>query len=73
MPKLPSVNPRKLIKRLEKLGFAKDHQTGSHLVMYHSNTKRRAVVPIHLRNIPKGTLHSLLKEAGITIEEITKR
>jgi predicted RNA binding protein YcfA (HicA-like mRNA interferase family) len=72
MPNLPILTPKKLIKKLEKLGFIKDHQTGSHLVMYYPKTKRRAVVALHLRDIPKGTLNSLLKEAGISKEEITK-
>ena len=71
MPKLPSIKPKELIKKLQKLGFVKDHQTGSHFIMWHSKTKKRAVIPIHLRDIPKGTLNSLLKEAGILREEIS--
>ena len=72
MPKLPSLTPKKLIKKLESLGFVKDHQRGSHLVMYNHQTKRRAVVALHLKDIPKGTLSSLLKEAGVSREEIVK-
>ena len=70
MPKLPTLSPNKLIKRLKKLGFVKDHQTGSHLVMYHPKGEKRAVIAMHLKDIPKGTLNSLLKEAGISREEI---
>lgn len=73
MPKLPVLKPKQLIQKLEKLGFMKDHQTGSHVVMYHKETKRRAVVPIHLNDIPKGTLNSLLKEAGISRDELLKK
>lgn len=40
--------------------------------MYHAETKRRAVVP-HLKDIPKGTLNSLLKEARIAREEILRK
>ena len=71
MPKLPTLTPKQLIKKLSKIGFVKDHTTGSHIIMYHAQTKRRAVVPYHLKDIKKGTLNSLLKEAGITREEIT--
>jgi len=70
MPKLPAIKPRVLIKKLEKSGFVKDHQSGSHVVMFHAKTRRRATIPFHLKEIPKGTLNSLLKEAGISREEI---
>ena len=73
MPKLPAIKPRNLIKKLEKLGFVKDHQSGSHIIMYNPKTKRRAVIPHHLSDIKKGTLSSLLKEAGISRGEITSR
>jgi len=68
--KLPSIKPRALIKKLKKAGFVEDRQSGSHVVMYHPKTGRRAVIPIHLKDIPKGTLNSLIKEAGISQEEI---
>ena len=35
MPKLPSLTPKKIIKKLKKLGFVEDHISGSHVVMYH--------------------------------------
>ncbi|MBI3282950.1 type II toxin-antitoxin system HicA family toxin [Candidatus Curtissbacteria bacterium] len=71
MAKLPSFTPKKLIKKLKSLGFIEDHKTGSHLVMYNPKTKRRAVIAYHLKDIPKGTLSSLLKEAGISKEELS--
>lgn len=72
MPKLPTLKPKQLLKKLKQLGFEKDHQTGSHLILYNPVTKRRATVAVHLVDIPKGTLLSLLKEAGITKEELSK-
>ncbi len=65
MPKLPSYKPRDVVKKLEKLGFIKHHQVGSHLTMRHPTTYQRAVIPLHLKDIAKGTLLSLLREAGI--------
>lgn len=70
MPKLPVLTPKKLVKILKKLGFQLDHSTGSHFIFYHSQTKRRAVIPYHLKNLPKGTLMSILREARIDREEI---
>jgi predicted RNA binding protein YcfA (HicA-like mRNA interferase family) len=70
MPKLPSVKPRQLIRFLEQNGFALDHTSGSHFIFYNPGTRRRAVVPQHNRDLPKGTLMSLLREAGFTREEL---
>jgi predicted RNA binding protein YcfA (HicA-like mRNA interferase family) len=45
-------------------GFIEDHATGSHFVFYNSKTKRRATVPRHPKDLPKGTLFSIIREAG---------
>ena len=70
MPKLPAVRPREVIKFIEQNGFVLDHVSGSHFVYYHPASKRRAVVPRHNRDLPKGTLLSLLREAGFSREEL---
>jgi predicted RNA binding protein YcfA (HicA-like mRNA interferase family) len=68
MPKLPAVKPREIVRFLERNGFVLDHVSGSHQIYYNPTSKRRAVVPHHNREIPKGTLVSLLREAGFTRE-----
>ncbi|OQX01044.1 hypothetical protein BWK69_00140 [Candidatus Parcubacteria bacterium A4] len=70
MPKLLSFTSKKLIRILEKIGFQLDHSTGSHFVFYNSKTSKRAVVPCHSRDLPKGTIASILREAGISREEL---
>jgi predicted RNA binding protein YcfA (HicA-like mRNA interferase family) len=70
MTKLPSVRPREVIRFLEQKGFVLDHTSGSHLIFYHPVSRRRAVVPQHNRDMPKGTLLSLLREAGFTRDDI---
>jgi predicted RNA binding protein YcfA (HicA-like mRNA interferase family) len=70
MTKLPAVKPRQVIRFLEQNGFVLDHTSGSHFVFYHPNSRRRAVVPTHNRDLPKGTLMSLLREAGFSREEL---
>jgi len=70
MSKLPAVKPRDLVKFLEQNGFVLDHVSGSHFIYYHSASKRRAVVPRHNRDILKGALFSLLREAGFTRDEL---
>jgi predicted RNA binding protein YcfA (HicA-like mRNA interferase family) len=70
MPKLPAIKPRQVIRFLEQNGFVLDHTSGSHFIFYHPITRRRGVVPSHNRDLPKGTLMSLLREAGFTREEL---
>jgi predicted RNA binding protein YcfA (HicA-like mRNA interferase family) len=70
MPKLPSLTPQKIIRILEKKGFTLDRTKGSHHIYYHPKTKRRVVVPFHRRDLPKGTLLEILRQAGISKEEL---
>ena len=70
MPKLPSLTPQKIIPVLEKKGFVLDRIKGSHHIYYHPETKRRVVVPLHKRDLPKGTLLEIIKQAGISKEEL---
>ncbi len=65
MPKLRSLTPRKILGILQKEGFRIDHTTGSHYILYHPKTKRRVSVAYHAKDLPKGTLLSILKAAGI--------
>lgn len=72
MPKLPVLTPKKLIKIIEKLGFQLDHKTGSHFIFYDEVYKRRVTIPYHAKDLPKGTILSILKQAGITKDDIEK-
>jgi predicted RNA binding protein YcfA (HicA-like mRNA interferase family) len=72
MPKLPSIKPNQIIKFLKANNFVLDHVSGSHYIFYNPQNKKRAVVPQHNRDIPKGTLMSLLRESGFTREDIFK-
>jgi len=72
MPKLPILTPKRLIKIIEKLGFQLDHKTGSHYIFYNKERKRRVTIPYHTRDLPKGTILSILKQAGIERDGIEK-
>ena len=72
MPRLPAVKPRVVIQFLERNGFALDHVSGSHFIFYHPVSRRRAVVPRHNRDMPRGTLVALLREAGFTRDELVR-
>ncbi len=70
MPKLPSLSPKKVIKILEKKGFVLDRVKGSHHIYYHPESKRRVVIPLHKKDLPKGTFIEILKQAGISRDEL---
>jgi predicted RNA binding protein YcfA (HicA-like mRNA interferase family) len=72
MPKLPSITSKKVVKILESKGFILDRSRGSHMMYYHPETKRRVVVPYHDKELPKGTLLEILRQAGIGREELEK-
>ena len=70
-PKLPIVSSKELIQALKRGGFVIDHQTGSHLSMSHPQEPNRfAVIPMHTKDLAKGTLMSILSQAGISKEEL---
>lgn len=73
MPKLPVLTPRDVIRILEERGFILDRVKGSHHIYIHPTTKQRAVVPVHRRDLPQGTLLSILKQAGIDRDELEER
>ncbi len=70
MPKLPALKPKKVIQILEKKGSILDRIKGSHHIYYHPELKKRVIVPVHKKDLPKGTLLEILKQAGINKEEI---
>ena len=70
MPKLPNLSPRKLTKFLVKNGFQLDHATGSHFIYFNPQTKRRVTIPKHAKDLPKGTIISILKESGFSKDDL---
>ncbi len=58
------MKAKELIKLLEKDGFVFVRQTGSHAIFKKPGNKI-IVVPIHSKDIPKGTLNGILKDAGL--------
>lgn len=70
MSKLPALTPQKVINILKKNGFVLERTKGSHQIYRNLETKRMAVVPFHRKDLPKGTLLEILRQAGISKEEI---
>ena len=72
-PKLPSFNSRQVISILKRRGFALDRQSGSHAVFIHPDG-RRTTVPIHgKRDLGKGILHQIMRDADLTVDDLMER
>ena len=68
--KLPALRARQIIRALERAGFVRDRQKGSHLVMYHPRAKARTVIPIHGgETIHKGLLADIIHQSGLEVDQ----
>lgn len=69
MTRLPAVSGRQAVSVFRKLGYEADRQHGSHLILRHTVPPyRRLTIPDH-KELAKGTLRKLIREAGLTVEE----
>jgi predicted RNA binding protein YcfA (HicA-like mRNA interferase family) len=62
---------REVLQKLQRAGFVEVRQSGSHQVLRHPDG-RQTYVAMHTRDIPSGTLHSILKQAGLSQEELDR-
>lgn len=64
-------SPKKIIYLLEQNGYLLKRINGSHHIYFHKELKKTVVVPVHgNKDIPKGTFMSILRQAGISKDEI---
>jgi predicted RNA binding protein YcfA (HicA-like mRNA interferase family) len=66
MPKLPRVSGAEALKALQKLGFEKIRQSGSHVVARRGS--KGCVIPLHAE-LKVGTLAGILRQADVSHEE----
>lgn len=72
MSGLRVLSGKELCKILNKIGYEIDHQTGSHLILRNKFPPyRRLTIPNH-KEIAKGTQRSIIREAGLTLQEFNK-
>ncbi len=70
MAKTPSITPKQLIKILEERDFVLKRINGSHHYYHNAQNGKITIVPLHVKDLAKGTLHAILKQAGIDKEEL---
>jgi predicted RNA binding protein YcfA (HicA-like mRNA interferase family) len=70
-PRQPVVSGQQLIKALEKDGWAVVRQRGSHVRLKKPGRRYALVVPLH-KEIRKGTLSGILRDAGLSSDDLRR-
>lgn len=69
MGRLPVVSGRELVRVFALIGYEENHQTGSHIILRRTSPPHRHLsIPNH-KEVAKGTLRGLIRDAGLTVEE----
>ena len=73
MSKLPTISGREIVKVLVRIGFAIVGRKGSHVRLKRQRGKEIliVIVPMH-RDLAKGTLRSILRQANLTVEDLNR-
>jgi len=61
-----------MVAALSKVGYKRDRQKGSYIVLRQApHPHRRIVIPDH-REVAKGTLRAIIKQAALTVEQFNE-
>ena len=72
--KLPPISGKDTIKLLQKEGFIVVRQKGSHVSLHKKVDNKTMLVVVPMKEeIKKGTLLSIIKQAGLTREEFISK
>jgi predicted RNA binding protein YcfA (HicA-like mRNA interferase family) len=66
-PRLPRISGEDAAQALERAGFRRVSQRGSHLKL-RSNEGRVVIVPLH-RELATGTLRSIIRQSAMTVDD----
>jgi predicted RNA binding protein YcfA (HicA-like mRNA interferase family) len=67
---LPTLKPRQVIRALERAEFFIHHVAGGHYALRHrTRLDLRVTVAHHNRDLHPKTLRSIIRQAGLTVEE----
>ena len=70
MPALPTLSGKEVVQIFKSLGWIVARQRASHIVMTKEGEIATLSVPNH-KEIAKGTLRSLIRSAGLTVDEFS--
>ena len=71
MSGLPSISGRECVKALVRTGFYTRRQRSGHIILRRDDPFAQLVVPDH-KELDRGTLRSIIRQAGISVEEFTE-
>ena len=73
MSRIPVISGREIVKILGRIGFVIVGRKGSHVRMKRQRGKEVLIViiPMH-RELAKGTLRSILRQANMTLEDLNR-
>lgn len=67
MGRLSNISGKQAVKIFENFGYSLDHQTGSHMILWHDN-KPSLSVPNH-RELAPGLLRALIRQADLSVDD----
>jgi predicted RNA binding protein YcfA (HicA-like mRNA interferase family) len=68
MPQVPLLSGREVVRAFGQLGWQISRQRGSHIILVKEGARATLSVPDH-KQVGRGTLRSLIRAAGLTIEQ----
>ena len=67
---LSNISGKEAVKIFQKFGYMLDHQTGSHMILYHESRPTLSL-PNH-KELAPGLLRGLIRKSGLTVDEFLK-
>jgi predicted RNA binding protein YcfA (HicA-like mRNA interferase family) len=71
MPEVPVLSSQHVVNAFERLGWQVARRRGSHIIMVKEGHIATLSIPAH-KQVAKGTLRSLIRSAGLTVEEFVQ-
>ena len=67
---LSNISGKEAVRIFQKFGYVLDHQTGSHMILYH-DSRPSLSIPNH-KELAPGLLRGLIRKSGLAVEEFLK-
>jgi len=67
---LSNISGKEAVRIFQKFGYVLDHQTGSHMILYH-DSRPTLSIPNH-KELAPGLLRGLIRKSGLAVEEFLK-
>jgi predicted RNA binding protein YcfA (HicA-like mRNA interferase family) len=71
MSKLPRISERDCLKALQRVGFYLKRRESSHMILRRDQPFAQLVVPDH-DELDRGTLRSIIRHAGLSVDEFVR-